>query len=239
MPSRPALFRAVRDKFARGEGFALATLNLDHLTRLPIDRRFAEAYARHDMVVADGRPVVWLSRLAQQPVDLMPGSDLIIPLCAVAAERGVKVALVGSSEEALAGAAHVLNSDVPGLEIVLQHSPPYGFDPTGAGAVAICDMLHESGARLCIVALGAPKQEEFAAFAIDRCPGVGFASTGAGLDFLAGIQVRAPLLMRKLALEWLWRAAQDPKRMVPRYAKCFAVLPRLTRFAWESRPRGS
>jgi UDP-N-acetyl-D-mannosaminuronic acid transferase (WecB/TagA/CpsF family) len=47
------------------------------------------------------------------------------------------------------------------------------------------------------------------------------------LDFLSGHQVRAPRIMRALALEWLWRALQNPVRMVPRYAKCFAMLPGL------------
>lgn len=235
MPTRAALFRAVRDRFAAGKGFGLATLNLDHLAKLPNDPAFAEAYAKHDLIVADGRPIVWLSRLARKPVDLMPGSDLIIPLCAIAAERGVKVALVGSSEEALEGAAHVLRSDIPGIDIALIYSPPYGFDPTGEGAKDICKMLNDADVGLCITALGAPKQELFGAFAQELCPRVGFASTGAGLDFLAGLQVRAPKILRKMALEWLWRAAQDPKRMVPRYAQCFAILPRLTQRAWMER----
>jgi exopolysaccharide biosynthesis WecB/TagA/CpsF family protein len=83
--------------------------------------------------------------------------------------------------------------------------------------------------------LGAPKQELFAAFARSRCDSVGFASIGAGLDFLSGHQVRAPRIMRTLALEWLWRALQSPRRMVPRYAKCFAILPGLARDALRQR----
>jgi N-acetylglucosaminyldiphosphoundecaprenol N-acetyl-beta-D-mannosaminyltransferase len=56
---------------------------------------------------------------------------------------------------------------------------------------------------------------------------MGFASIGAGLDFLSGHQQRAPMVMRKMGLEWLWRMLQSPARMVPRYAKCFAILPGL------------
>jgi len=88
--------------------------------------------------------------------------------------------------------------------------------------------LAESGARLCFIALGAPKQEIFAARGRTQVPDVGFASIGAGLDFLSGHQVRAPRIMRLLAMEWFWRALQSPARMVPRYAKCFAILPGLT-----------
>lgn len=233
--SRTALFQAVRDRFARGDGFALATLNLDHLTKLPVDPAFAAAYRAQDLVVADGRPVVWLSRIARKPLELMPGSDLVVPLTEIAAETGMSVALVGSSDAALAGATAALMARVPGVDIVLTHAPPYGFDPTGTAAAEICEMLNASGARLCFIALGAPKQERFGAFARDRCPAVGFASIGAGLDFLSGHQVRAPRIMRALALEWLWRALQSPTRMMPRYAKCFAILPGLTWDAWRQR----
>ncbi len=230
-----ALFQAVEARFAQGDGFALATLNLDHLTKLPVDDDFAQAYRAHDLVVADGRPVVWLSRLANQQLELMPGSDLVIPLSRLAARMKMPVALVGSSDAALAGAKAALEGLIPNLDIVLAHSPAYGFDPHGSDAANICDMLNASGARLCFIALGAPKQELFAAFAKDRCAATGFASIGAGLDFLSGDQVRAPKIMRALALEWLWRALQSPKRMIPRYAKCFAILPGLTLDAWRQR----
>ncbi len=235
MPTRASLFQAVRNKFAQGDGFALATLNLDHLTKLPHEPAFADAYHAQDLVVADGRPVVWLSQLAKQPLELMPGSDLVIPLSELAAEMQIPVALMGSSDEALAGAKAALEKRVPGINISLTHAPAYGFDPSGADAANICEMLNESSARLCFIALGAPKQELFAAFARERSPAVGFASIGAGLDFLSGHQVRAPKIMRALALEWLWRALQSPRRMFPRYAKCFAILPKLTVDAWRQR----
>lgn len=235
MPTRTALFHAVRARFEQGRGFALATLNLDHLTKLPTQQAFAQAYRAQDLVVADGRPVVWLSQLARQPLELMPGSDLVIPLCELAAQMQMPVALMGSSDAALEGAKTTLEARVPALKVVLTHAPSYGFDPSGEAATEICEMLNASGARLCFIALGAPKQELFAAFARDKAPAVGFASIGAGLDFLSGHQVRAPKFMRALALEWLWRAMQSPKRMIPRYAKCFAILPGLALDAWRKR----
>lgn len=235
IPTRASLFQAVRTKFSQGDGFALATLNLDHLTKLPHDPTFATAYQAQNLVVADGRPIVWLSQLAKQPLELMPGSDLVIPLSELATEMQMPVALMGSSDAALEGAKMALETRVPGINITMAHAPEYGFDPTGDAAADICEMLNKSGARLCFIALGAPKQELFAAFARDRSPAVGFASIGAGLDFLSGHQVRAPQIMRALAFEWLWRALQSPRRMFPRYAKCFAILPKLTYNAWRQR----
>jgi exopolysaccharide biosynthesis WecB/TagA/CpsF family protein len=235
IPKRTELFQAVEEKFAQGDGFALATLNLDHLTKLPHDPTFAAAYAAQDLVVADGRPIVWLSQIARQPIELMPGSDLVVPLSETAARMQMPIALMGSSDAALAGAKTALEALVPDINIAMTHAPAYGFDPTGVDATNICEMLNESGTRLCFIALGAPKQEVFAAYARVLCPNVGFASIGASLDFLSGHQIRAPKIMRALALEWLWRALQSPKRMIPRYAKCFAILPILTQQAWQQR----
>lgn len=225
--TRDALFHILRDRLTARTGFALATLNLDHLTKLPVDPVFSTAYHAHDLVVADGRPIVWLSQIARHPVELMPGSDMILPLCRLCAELNVSIALMGSSEAVLDGAAHALKDRTPGLTVSFLHAPPYGFDPQGSHADAVLKDLSASGAGLCFIALGAPKQEVFAARGRHIAPEMGFVSIGAGLDFLSGAQVRAPRVMRMFAMEWLWRALQSPRRMVPRYAKCFAILPGL------------
>lgn len=225
--SRDGLFRILKERISQRAGFALATVNLDHLTKLPVDPTFLAAYKAHDLVVADGRPIVWLSQLAKTPVALMPGSELIVPICDLCAQLGVPIALMGSSDDALQGAASALKERTTGLEVSFIHAPPYGFDPQGPQADAILRDLAASGAGVCFIALGAPKQEVFAARGREIAPQVGFASIGAGLDFLSGHQVRAPKFMRVIAMEWLWRALQSPRRMVPRYAKCFAILPGL------------
>ena len=234
---RARLEEEILSRWQRGQGFALATLNLDHLDKIGRDPSYADAYARQDLVVADGHPIVWLARLSGRWLDLTPGSDLVVPLARLAAAQGKAVALVGSTEAALADAARKLRSHVPGLEVRKQIAPPMGFDPEGEAAEVLLSDVATSGVGLCFLALGAPKQERLAARGRDIAPGVGFASVGAGLDFLGGHQRRAPWLMRALALEWLWRAGVDPVRLVPRYLRCFAILPELVRDAWRQRQR--
>lgn len=224
-PDRAALEAAVAQAFAARRGFALATINLDHLVKLRRDRQFRAAYAAQTMVVADGNPIVWLSRIARRPVALVPGSDIVLPLARLAASAGVRVALVGSSDAALAAAASVMQRAVPGLQITERIAPADGFDPTGPVAEDILCRLRDARIGLCFIALGAPKQEKFAALGRQIAPGTGFAGIGAGLDFLAGRQRRAPRWLRVLALEWLWRALTSPRRMIPRYAACAAILP--------------
>jgi len=238
MPHLAALERAVRARLAARQGFALATLNLDHLVKLRSDPGFHAAYAAQDFVVADGNPIVWLSQLARDPVELMPGSDLVVPLCHWAAEADVPLGLLGSTEEALEAAAGELRLRVPGLRVTAQIAPPMGFDPLGDAAAGMLADLRAEGVGLCLLALGAPKQELLAARARALVPEIGFASIGAGLDFLAGRQHRAPEWVRAIAMEWAWRAATSPARLVPRYARCAAILPGQTVAALRQRGQG-
>lgn len=225
IPTPAALETEISRRLTAREGFALATINLDHLVKLRASPDFTRAYAAQDLVIADGWPIVALSRLAGRPVDLMPGSDMVVPLCRWAARSGARVALVGSTDETLEVARAALIARVPGLDIAYTHAPPMGFDPGGAAADAVLSDLSANDIALCLVALGAPKQELFAAYGRDVSPAIGFASIGAGLDFLSGRQVRAPRLMRRLGLEWLWRALSSPRRLIPRYTRCLAILP--------------
>jgi N-acetylglucosaminyldiphosphoundecaprenol N-acetyl-beta-D-mannosaminyltransferase len=233
--NRGVLMAEVEARFANTDGFALATLNLDHLVKLNHSSAFRAAYAAQDLVVADGNPVVWLLRLAGQPVELVPGSELVAPLSELAARMEVPVALLGSTPDALEAAAARLEQDHPGLKVAARISPPFGFDPEGPAADACLEDLKASGARLCFLALGAPKQEIFAARGRTKLPSCGFASVGAGIDFIAGTQERAPRWVRAIAMEWLWRALSNPRRLAWRYAQCFMILPGLTWQAWKQR----
>jgi len=102
-----------------------------------------------------------------------------------------------------------------------------GFDPTGPEADKAILAIKESGARIVFLALGAPKQERFAAYAQAALPQVGFLSIGAGLDFIAGTQKRAPAWVRKVSAEWIWRMLSNPRRLAKRYWLCICALPSL------------
>lgn len=225
MADSKSVLEQVEYRLRQGVGFAIATLNLDHLVKLRRMDAFRQAYARQDLVTADGNPIVWLSHLARRPVSLVTGSDLVEPLACLAAREGVSVALLGATEETLCRAARHLTDSNPGLQVVACLAPSRNFDPLGAEAGEMVAALRESGARLTFLALGAPKQEIFAARCRAELPDVGFASVGAGLDFLAASQRRAPRWMRRAALEWVWRMMSDPRRLGRRYASCALLLP--------------
>lgn len=235
VPDHGTLKKSVTERLRSGNGFAVATINLDHLVKLKEDRGFADAYLAQDLVVVDGNPLVWMSHIAKQPVDLMPGSDLVVPLARLAADLEMPIGLIGSTEDALGKAEQALRDTIPALKVACKIAPPMGFDPESPAAEALIQDAEKSGARLCFLALGAPKQELLAARGRSIAPSLGFVSIGAGLDFLAGSQTRAPVWMRKMALEWVWRLIQNPRRLGPRYAQCLAILPTLTTDAFKQR----
>lgn len=236
--SQEALLDDLEQQLRDGTGFSIATLNLDHVVKLRRDPAFRKAYLAHSHVTADGNPIVWMSALAGQPVSLVTGADLIEPLIDRAARTGAKVAFFGATETSLTRAAEALLARWPTLDIVFSQSPAMGFDPESANSDAAIQALEASGARLCFIALGAPKQEQFAARAQQVCRGTGFVSIGAGLDFIAGEQTRAPEWMRRGKIEWIWRLLENPRRLAGRYASCALVMPSLAIRALRARSGG-
>ena len=201
------------------------TLNLDHIVKLRKDARFRAVYGRAGLITADGFPIVIACRLQGKRLNRVAGSDLIAPISAEAARSGKSIYFFGSNLKVLMTASRVLRERNPGLRIAGMFAPPQGFDPTSEDASRCVEMIRNSGADLCFVALGAPKQEVFADHGKSFLPNVSFVCIGAGLGFIAGAQVRAPLWMQRNGLEWLWRATSNPQRLLYRYLLCMGALP--------------
>ena len=210
-----------------GDSFSVCTLNLDHVVKLQQRSDFRAAYRRARFVTADGFPIVVLSRLLGMRVRRTTGADLIEPLCEEAQREGLPVFLLGSNEHTLSITAHRLKEMFRGIRIAGHYAPGQNFDPYSNEADLAIDRIRVSGARLCFVALGAPRQEIFAARCLDELDGTGMLCIGAALDFIAGTQTRAPSITQKVGLEWAWRILQEPRRLGPRYARCLGVVPRL------------
>jgi exopolysaccharide biosynthesis WecB/TagA/CpsF family protein len=205
------------------------------LVKIREDKKYAEAYSHQTYVTADGNPIVWLCRMSGQKVNLVPGSELIEPLICLAEKNAISIGLLGSTERSLERAQAKIQEAFPNAKIVLKIAPPMGFNPCGQYAAQYIDKLKSQNVGLCFLALGAPKQETFAYHAAKNLPQVCLVSIGAGLDFISGEQVRAPILIRRIGLEWLWRLSLNPRRLAYRYIKCFAILPRAIRLSYARR----
>ncbi len=218
-----AVTRICGDAISR-RGSCVFTLNLDHLVKLESDADFAEAYKSATYVSADGAPVVFLARRQGARLKRTAGADLIVPLCKEAARRSIPVYFFGSTHEALEGAAAHLSARFPKLKIAGMEAPPFGFKPRSRAADEAAARIAASGARICMVALGAPGQEIFAARAFKAFPEISYLGIGAALDFLSGRQSRAPEFMQHSGTEWIWRLMGNPRRMAGRYGKCALIL---------------
>ena len=210
--------RIVQDA-SEGRGGTVFTINLDHLAKLRVDAAFRAAYERATYVTADGVPVVLLARSTGAEIERVTGADLVLPLCRAAAAAELSVYFFGTRRDILDRAVEHLRREIPGLTVVGVEAPAMGFDPHGEAAREAAERISASGAGICFVALGAPKQELFANAALTWSAGVVYLGVGAALDFLAGERRRAPRLMQRLGLEWLWRTSQEPRRLLPRYLK--------------------
>jgi len=225
--SLPEAVSSIVSAAQRGDNFSVCTLNLDHVVQLQQRADFRAAYRRARFVTADGFPIVVLSRLLGTPIKRTTGADLVVPLCQEARKKGLPIFLLGSNEHTLAMTARRLSERFQGLQVAGTFAPGANFDPYSREADLAVDKIRESGARLCFVALGAPRQEVFAARCLDELDGTGLLCIGAALDFIAGTQTRAPALTQKVGLEWAWRMLRNPRRLAPRYARCMAVVPGL------------
>lgn len=211
-----------------GAPAVVVTPNLDHAVRLRRDASFRHAYDAADLVLADGQPLVLASRLGDQPLpERVAGSDLVAPLCAGAAGRGLSVFILGTSLEILSVACNKLSASTAGLSIVGIYSPNDGFDPAHSQTAEALAMINAARPDILFLALGSPRQELWATALRDHLAVGAVVCVGAAFDFLADRPARAPLLVRRLCMEWLWRLAHDPARFARRYTVDLAYLPLL------------
>ncbi len=219
--------KSIIERLSHPSSFLVCTLNLDHLVKLGKHTKLRQAYARAEIITPDGFPIVTLGHLRGVHLERTTGSDLIEPLCAIAAKRRLPIFLMGSTFTVLSKSARRLTTSYPDLEIAGVYAPSQSFAVQSAEADEAIDLIRKSGARLCFLAFGAPLQELFGVRAMDEIYGVAFLPIGAGLDFLAGAQVRCPPTLQKMNLEWAWRLTRDPRRLWLRYFRCavlFAML---------------
>jgi N-acetylglucosaminyldiphosphoundecaprenol N-acetyl-beta-D-mannosaminyltransferase len=202
---------------ADGGSHQVVTVNADFVRLARQDPDFRGLLNSADLAVADGMPLVWLSRLKRLPLPArVTGLELVEESCRIAARENIGVFLLGAAPGVAAAAGRTLAERHPGLRIAGAYSPPFGpwSDDDMARAVSA---VRDAGRCVLLVAFGAPRQDRFiranlATLDVPIAMGVGCA-----FDILAGEVRRAPALIQRMGLEWLWRLAQEPRRLWRRY----------------------
>jgi N-acetylglucosaminyldiphosphoundecaprenol N-acetyl-beta-D-mannosaminyltransferase len=208
----------VADLVSRGEGGAVFTPNVDHVVLADENPRMRAAYARASLSLADGMPLLWVSRLSGDPLpEKISGSDFTPLVLEQAAERGWGVYFLGGAPGVAALARDKLKQSLPRLQVVGVEAPRIDPDSPPQAYAEIVARIRASGASLVFVALGAPKQELWIDSVREASRPAVFLAVGASLDFVAGTVARAPQWMSSVGLEWAFRLAKEPRRLWKRY----------------------
>jgi N-acetylglucosaminyldiphosphoundecaprenol N-acetyl-beta-D-mannosaminyltransferase len=237
----PEALGAVAALVDAGAGGVVVTPNVDHIVRLAGDEAFREVYRRADLVLADGMPVLWAARLLGTPLpEKVSGSDFVMPVARLAAQRGWRVYLLGGAPgAAVAAAARML--DEAGLRVGGIDVPLVSTEGDEAAERAIVERVVAARPDLVLVAFGAPKQERLCARIRDRVRPAVLLCVGVSLSFVAGHVRRAPAWISRLGLEWVHRLLQEPRRLWRRYLvedpKFLAIVWRTSRLPRSARVR--
>lgn len=196
----------------------VVTPNVDHIVQLEAGGELCEVYKKADLILADGKPLIWISKWYGTPIkEKISGSDLFPLLCEHAMKKNYKMFFLGAAKGVATKAAENLSIKYPGLHIVGTYSPPMGFENNAFEIKKIEEKIKQVAPHILIVGLGCPKQELFIFHNKERLNVPISLGLGASLDFEAGNIKRAPRWMSNYGLEWLFRMFQDPKRLVKRY----------------------
>jgi len=201
----------------RGTPSYVITANLNYVMLHHRESDMAAITEAAALVLADGQPIVWRSKLDAEPLpQRVAGSEMIFHLAERAAKQGWGIYFLGGDEGAAAACADKLACKFPGLRIAGVESPP--FRPLTAEEQAEQDArILRSDAQILLVAFGQPKGERWIAQHHQRLGVPVSIQLGASFDFIAGTARRAPLIWQRLGLEWAYRVGSDPRRLVPRY----------------------
>ncbi len=207
-----------------GERGYVCTVNVAILMMMRSDARLQHFVDRASLVVADGQPLIWASRfLPARLPERVTGVDLIDSVCERAEREGVGVYLLGARREIVEEVASRLQSRYPNLSLSGIADGYFSKDEAKERACAVAN----SGAKILFVGMGVPQQEHFLEEQFDHL-GVNVAiGVGGSFDVLAGLRSRAPKWIQTLGFEWLFRVAQEPRRLWKRYLVTNAQFLRL------------
>jgi N-acetylglucosaminyldiphosphoundecaprenol N-acetyl-beta-D-mannosaminyltransferase len=211
----------------------VVTPNVDFLVQAQHDPELHQILDQADLVLCDGKPLVWASRwLGNALPGRVAGSDLVPVLLHRAAKRGWKIFLLGGADGVGAEAAQRIAAAHPSLPEVAHYSPPHR-PLAEMNHAEIITRVRAAKPDIVLVCFGCPKQEKWI-FQHYRTAGIPvMIGAGGTVDFLAGRLKRAPMWMRRTGTECVFRLCQEPRRLFKRYAgDLFKFAPALLAQLW-------
>lgn len=221
----------------RSQTFQVVTVNADFVVNALADPAVHRTLHEADLGLADGMPLVVAAKLLGLPVPgRVTGADLVPALAARSVDSGLRIHFYGSAPGVAERAAALLLERSPGARVTAD-SGEIIADPDHPPQSAI-DAIAAVDADIVCVALGNPKQERFIAATRHQLRTPVMIGVGGTLDMLIGVRRRAPEIVQRIGMEWVFRALQEPRRLGRRYANDIVVLgPTLSRHLWAAHRR--
>ncbi len=196
--------------------YKIFTPNPEMIVKAQRDEYFKKILNNGDLNLCDGFGVKLAALISGRSLVRVTGVDFMIDVCGLAAEQGKGVYLLGSGDDRVVSkACEELSKKFPTLKI-----SGYNKGPEITEGLAkqldegILEEICNSGAQILFVAFGMGKQEKWIYENLSKLPNIKVAmGVGGSFDFISGKIKRAPLFLRKLGLEWLYRLIQEPRRI--------------------------
>lgn len=201
----------------QGKPLSVSALAVHGLMTGSMDPTHRYRLNKFDLLCPDGQPVRWAlgwAHGAKLP-DRVYGPNLMLKLCERAAEAGTPIFLFGGGEALLADLSAQLNGKFPNLKIAGARASKFRTI-TPEEREELVDEIRSSGARICFVGLGCPRQEVFA-YEMRESLDMPLLAVGAAFNFHAKQLSQAPRWMQDHGLEWFYRLMKEPRRLWRRY----------------------
>lgn len=209
---------AIDEMIASEKKSYIVAINVDVVMKIEEDPYLKNVVDEADMVLVDGKPLIWIAKWHKHPVKAkVSGSDLVPLLCERARDKGHSIFIIGGKDGIAVKAKENLEKDLPGIKIVGTYAPPFGFEKDEAELEKINTIISNVHPDILIACFGCPKQEKWIYENYQKYDAKLSVCAGATVDFLAGNVNRAPRWMSEHGLEWFYRFTQEPKRMFRRY----------------------
>ena len=208
------LLRICQEHIAEKRSLLLSVVNVAKLVNSRKNSQLRKSVMEADIVLADGLPIVWVSRLIGDPLpERLAGIDIMYRLLERASQSNYGVYFLGAQKSVVQKVVQTIKRQYPGLRIA-GHRDGY-FAESESKEVA--QEIRDSSADILLVAISSPKKEIFLRdwrkfMNVPVCHGV-----GGSFDILAGTTKRAPSWVQRCGMEWLYRLIQEPRRMWKRY----------------------
>lgn len=198
----------------------LVTPNVDQIVKMQSDREYYDIVKKAEWIICDSKILYLCAKILGRSLpEAIPGSSFFPAFYEYHKDdENCKIFLLGAMDGVAQKAMDNINRKMGRRMVVGAYSPSYGFEKNIEENEKIYQMIKDSGATVVLVGVGCPKQEKWIDAHKTKMPEVNmWLALGATIDFEAGNIKRAPMIWRKMYMEWFYRFLQEPRRMYKRY----------------------